>query len=219
VRSRGARQRLDAQQLTEQAVGILSVLIRVAAAAAVAGADVQVSVGAELELAAVVIGEGRVGELDHRAAGARIGGGRAGAAELVDPVDVPAVGRVIDVEATRPLVVGRKGHREQSLLAAAFDQSLDVQERLADWLVGPQDPDRARLLDYEQQLAEARCVFGIGRRVEFAELAKLHAAGAVADARLRDGRRGPHCGQRCPGQREQQLPHGVPWAGDGGWGR
>src|SRR5215207_7779180 len=67
-----ARRGIDAEQLSEQASPALRVLARVARAAAVAGTEVELPVGAELELAAVVVRERAVANLDHLAPRARL---------------------------------------------------------------------------------------------------------------------------------------------------
>ena len=149
----GGRARVDAQELAEPALLVLSVVWRIATRAAVAGAEIE-QVAEELQLAAVVIRVGPVGYLDHRAAGAPRGSRRAPALELVDP-DVPIGIGVVDVEATAFLVVGGEGDREQAALAAEGDQAADVEERLAELAAVAQDAHLARLLDDEEQLRKA----------------------------------------------------------------
>ena len=68
---------VDAQDLAEELIEVLGVVVRIAAGAAVAGADVEKAVRAELELAAVVVGERRdagiVSRIVPEAASARSG--------------------------------------------------------------------------------------------------------------------------------------------------
>src|SRR5436309_14361993 len=78
-----ARARVDAQQLAQQAFLVLGVAGWVAAGAAVAGAEIE-QVAEELQLTAVVVGVDRMGDLDHVAACAPVGPGRAGALQFVD---------------------------------------------------------------------------------------------------------------------------------------
>jgi len=109
--------------------------------------------------------------------------------ELGHPVHLAAANRVVDVEAARPFVVGRERHRQQPLLAAELDLVPDVEERMPDGLASAQHPDRARLLDHEQQPARPRSVVDVDRGVEITELAQLDAPTPVADLGLRGGRR------------------------------
>ena len=69
--------RVEAKQLAEQARPVLRVGVGVAGAAAVAGCEIEKAVGPELQLAAVVVAEGGMGDLDQLASRASIGARRA----------------------------------------------------------------------------------------------------------------------------------------------
>ncbi len=198
--------RVDPQQLAEQDVRVLGVAVGVAGAAAVAGADVEEAVGAELELAAVVVREARVGDLDHLVPRARRGAGgvAALAPERVD-LDVAGAVDVVDVEAPVALVTRVEGDREQPLLAAVADPVADVEEVAPERLALAQHADRARLLDHEQELGGAGGVVDVHGRVEAADAGELERAAAGARGRARgqcgrerDHRGGGHRGEASP---------------------
>src|SRR6266545_2092996 len=107
--------RVDAEDLAEQRAQRLPVALGVAAAAAVPQADVQHPVGTEGELAAVVVGEQVMVDLEDRPL--RGGLGPAAAHGELGHVDVAATVGEVDVEVA---AVGGEGQAQQPLLAALF---------------------------------------------------------------------------------------------------
>jgi hypothetical protein len=83
--------RIDSQELAEEAVLVLRVVGRVPSAAPVSGCRVEVAVRAELRLAAVVVAEVGVGDLQHGALGRLVGHVRIAGALVLDDPDVAGV--------------------------------------------------------------------------------------------------------------------------------
>src|SRR5262249_24997592 len=121
---------IDAQQLAQQALGVLGVIGRVAARAAIPRAEVE-QVTEELQLAAIVIGIYRVPDLDHAAPRAPCGPCRVAILKFIDAEFAPPIG-VVSVEALALLVVGREGDREQATLTAVVaNEAADVEKGLS----------------------------------------------------------------------------------------
>ena len=146
--ARGAR--IDAQDLAEQDAGVLSI----GAHTAVAHADVEVAVGAELQLAAVVVG-GRVRDTEHEAVTGVGNVGAGGGVELPDDDRPVREGRV-RVQETRDGVVGGEGDREQAALSAESDLARDVEERCRQDGAALHDAHRPTALDHEHARRIAR---------------------------------------------------------------
>ena len=153
---------------------------RRAAGSAVPDRDVEHPVGAELELAAVVVGGTRVGarDVENRTLAGGVGDVRVGAdVELVDVVvvdratGVGSVTRVEDVEEPVRGVVRVERHREQTPLSLLADPAVDVEELRGDAVV--EHLDRATALDHEQSRV-ARGRGGVDRRGEVADRLQRH---------------------------------------------
>src|SRR5206468_4375724 len=121
--------------------------------------EVEEPIRPELELAAVVILRAGVGDGDDPPPRRPVCGlwiGRRDV-ELVHLDRLAVVGEV-DVEAARPLVIGRKSDRQQTLLAAGVriagseDDAADVEERLRELLAVPKQHHPPLLLDDEDEL-------------------------------------------------------------------
>jgi hypothetical protein len=128
---------------------VLGVLVRIDAAAAVAGAGVEVAVRAELDHAAVVVGEA-VGDREHDPGAVGVGGVR-----VVGPggqaLDHVRLGRrVVDEEGAVLLVIGVEGQAEQALLVGRSDPVADVEERRLEQDLVLDDPDLAVAGHHEQ---------------------------------------------------------------------
>ena len=147
---------VHAEHLGEQRLVVLAVAVRVVLAAAVAHADEHGAVGGEGEQAAVVVREGLVDrEQDVLAVG--VGDVGIGADRVARDDRVAGVVRVVHEEAAVVLVVGMERDAEQSALAAAAHQLVDVEERRLEQHAVLDDADGARLLDDEEAVRiEAR---------------------------------------------------------------
>ena len=140
-------------QTRRAARAVLGVAVRVAAAAAVARAGVEQAVGAELQLAAVVVGLPVVRDPDQRARGAGVGDGRGrrSSAELGDrrrsrrarwPCSRRRTGRWSRSRA--------EGHRQQARSLPVGEHAIgDVEEGVGRVAPSLDQRDRARLLDDE----------------------------------------------------------------------
>ena len=204
--------RRDPQHLGEQHTGVLAVVVGVALAAAIPDADVQIAFGAELELAAVVVGLGVVVDREHGACAAGLSAVRVPArAPVLDDPDVVGGVRVVDVEAPARRVVGREGHRQQSLLSrGCVDLRGDVEEGTGPAPAVDQDDDASRALDHEEPPWFARRACRVDGLVELPDPFQgdpARSRGSGHGRRARGGR-GAARGDRCGGGGGQERPGG-----------
>jgi hypothetical protein len=163
--------RIDPQDLPQPVGRFLGVVEFVVAPAAVAGGDVEGAVGAELELAAVVVGGLGVVDFQQLHERRRVGafavwlGGQFG--DVDGAVDVVGV---VDEEPPVFLEFRREGDRQQAALAAAAAAAADDGAEVGE-LTGHAPFEQLNLpfaLDHEEPAGE----FGVGgdvdRLVEFA---------------------------------------------------
>src|SRR5215211_7583493 len=173
---------VDAQDLPQQADGVLGVVLGVLLRTSVPGAGVEVFVRPELELAAVVIAGLIMVDLDHPLAGAGSSSGRlAGPGSEPVHADVAAVVDVIDVEAPVVVVIGVERHREKPLLTSKLNLVADVEKRLLELVVVADHADTARLLDHEEEIW-MHAVVVVDRRAKRGNLVELVGDGAGAGA-------------------------------------
>ena len=166
-----ARMRVDAEDLAQQLFGVLAVFEGIAAAAAVAERDVEVAVGAELELAAVVVGFLGVADAEDRFADRRAAAGIRAKGVEVDVAFGPAgLGRagVGRVDAAAAFEVGGWRDREHAPLDfAAADQFGQVEELAR--VGGGAFDDLAFALDDQQPFRVGRARGDVDGLVEFAD--------------------------------------------------
>ena len=121
---------VDAQDLAQHRAKVLGVparAVRVADPAAVARADVEHPVRTEGELSSVVVLV-VVGHPQHEPTGSQGGLVRSASPKLDHPLIADTV-REVHVEQPRLGVVGREGHRQQTLLVRGPHTASDVEER------------------------------------------------------------------------------------------
>ena len=182
-------QRVDPQQLAEQDILVLGVVGRIAAGAAVAGAEVE-EVAEELQLAAVVVGVDRVGDVDHLAARAargaslRSGGGirRSGCCRRC-PCNRRRSARCAGSRA------GRRSRAARARLRRRRGRRCRGTGRCEPVAVAQHD-DLAGLLDDEQQLREPGRPGHVDGAFEVADLAAAR-SGLAALGAGSSRRRGP----------------------------
>jgi hypothetical protein len=194
---------------------------RVARAVAVAGGDPELVVGAPLQLAAVVVGELSVADLEQIASRARrrAQGVALAPPELGDAQIALAVGEV-DVEAARAAPAGEGDREQPALPLAAAHEVADVEEGAAVAAVA-QHPDPARALDHEEDARGALGPVRVDRLVEGPDLDEPQPAALAGAGRdLRDeGREG---GEREGDEREtraHQASSSRPGRGSTRWAR
>ena len=173
-RRSGAGRCAGSSQQRAEVLPVAARAVLVPAPAAVAEPDVEQAVGAEEHEAAVVVGLWLLlGQHQPRRARIRAVGARA---LVLDHPRVAVVVGVVDVEAPAVGVVGREGHRQQSLLAAAVGQRADVQERRGQLAAAAHDHDPAALLDHEHAPPVAVRRGDVQGRLEAADLGEPQAA-------------------------------------------
>ena len=144
----GRRLRLpdvEPEHLAEQRIGVLRVVLGIAARTAVAEPDPQLPVGAELEVAPVVVGI-RLLDAEDLLRAARQGAAVRGAVAH-DPRRAVALGGVVDVERPVARVARREREPEEPLLAAGDDERADVEERCRTHAPPLDDTNAPGLLD------------------------------------------------------------------------
>lgn len=108
---------INAQDLAEQRILVLSILTRIAAAAAVANAEIEITIGPERDRAAIVVSEIGMGNGQQSLGEFRTRRIAIDAAIFADLDVAVAIGHV-DEEAAVARIVGMKGHAEHTALAA-----------------------------------------------------------------------------------------------------
>ena len=157
---------VDAEDLAEEVVEVLGAVAGIVAGPAVAHGDVEESVGAELDHAAVVVGE-RLRDHEEHGLDA-VGDARVGRRDAVLGDDGGTVGlpRVVDEESAIARELGMEGEAEQPALPAEEHLGGDVEEDDGGAGPGREHPDDARLLDDEQPMA---AVPRVGHEVRIVE--------------------------------------------------
>ncbi len=129
-RTSGVRVDIQAKDLPEQDVVSLRAAVWALRRAAVSDSGIQVPIGSELQLAAVMVGIGRIRNRQQHNAARRIGPVRLRArAPVTRDHQVPRPVRVGDEEQSVGGVVRVKGDGEQSAFPAAGDSARDVEKR------------------------------------------------------------------------------------------
>src|SRR6184192_1390108 len=146
---------VDAQQLAEQRVAVLSTVLGVPARASVAHPDVQLPIGPEDHQPAIVIRVGLFDEQDQLV-GRAVRHVRIRRHRVALDTRVAVQVGVIDVEKPVRTVARVEGHAEQPLLAAETDFARDVQKRRRQELHVLNHSDPPGLLDHEQAVDVAR---------------------------------------------------------------
>src|SRR6266576_6735688 len=115
---------VEPQQLAEQGAGILRVLIRIPSATAIAGPGVQFSIRSELELPAVVVAVGRMGNRDDRIRRRLICNVGIRGNVVADDADVAV--RVVEIDVEPPVgrILRMKCDAEEPPLAASGERGL-----------------------------------------------------------------------------------------------
>src|SRR3990172_8457664 len=158
---------VQAEDLAQQRLPILTVAVRIAAGSAIAKAKVEVAVRTEGQLSAVVVAVGLLNDQQHSLA-VRIGGLALGGRGQLRQ-DGRAIGEaaLVDEQASVGLEVRVEGEPQQTLFPATPDATGQVNEGLrSQRAVGLDHTDHASLLVDEQSPAAVARVGNVDRVVE-----------------------------------------------------
>jgi len=182
------------------------------AAAAITRAQVEIAIRAKLQLAAVVVGVGRMADDDHRLRAGRIGNVRVGRHRVTYNLQVARCIGVVNVEIAVAGVVGMEGDAEQALFIAVADERRNVQERRRQQAAVLVDANAPPLLDDEEAAAITRRGGGVDRPLQTAgnqgQVNVRCRAGFLGSQRRWDGAGGQRAPRRNSHQQADERKHG-----------